>query len=412
MKLSKNELLLLTIVGSLLIGVVYYQFIFSPQFAHNNSLKQKYTELNQQVQAAEQAAATLEAKATQRSMLVLEVEAEMSEYYDTLTQEKIILDLNKMLSDHNLTGKIDFSPVSVTGVANLTENLPVGAEGTISQQINAYREGNQTEGESVTTPETEVKPEAEATNPEAETQPQAATTATVEQQQITLAIQGKYEDVQKFIQGVESYSKRIVVTTSDITALVEGNVSAVLSLELYAMPSMQEQAGAWGLTGDYGKDAPFSNLGTAYTQSLITADENKRDFIGIIKSSYSDLVSFMLGKADDQEKASYLVSEEAGIIATTMRFSQTDEQYYYSYTVGQESYPAQGNKEAFVPQSNYIIIDLISEPLVDSRDTSKLDLKIENTTDKKVVVFVRNDDADAPRIQVQGGNENVVVVKQ
>ncbi|MGL4624374.1 MAG: hypothetical protein ACRCWD_05770 [Culicoidibacterales bacterium] len=411
MKLSKQELMLLTLVGTLLVGVVYYQFIFSPQLAHNQELQNKYMELNEQVRAAEEAVTTIAAKETQRNLLFLGVEAEMNDYYDTLTQEKIILDLNKMLSDHKLTGKIDFSPVSVMGVANLSATTQALLESTINQQIATYR-GDEPVVE--TNPEQGETPaaEGEAEAPEVESVPQAATTATVEQQQINLALQGKYEDVQKFIKTVETYSQRMIITSSEMNALAEGNVSAVLTLELYAIPGMQEQAEAWGLTGSYGKDTPFSNLGTAYTQSLITADENQRDFIGVVKSSYSDLASFMLGKAGDTEKKSYLVTEQTGIIATTMRLSEKDGQYSYAYTVDSESYPTQGKQEAFVPNSNYIIVDLTSEPLVDSRDTTKLELKIENKTDKKVVVFIRNDDAKAPRIEVKGGDESIVVVKQ
>ena len=183
MKLSKQELMLLTLVGTLLVGVVYYQFIFSPQLAHNQELQNKYTELNEQVRAAEEAVTTIAAKETQRNLLFLGVEAEMNDYYDTLTQEKIILDLNKMLSDHKLTGKIDFSPVSVMGVANLSATTQALLESTINQQIATYR-GDEPVVE--TNPEQGETPaaEGEAEAPEVESVPQEETTATVKQKQI------------------------------------------------------------------------------------------------------------------------------------------------------------------------------------------------------------------------------------
>lgn len=415
MKLSKKEQVLLTGVGALLLGVAYYQFIFSPQLQHNTELTQKAATLSQEVQAAEQTVATIETKKNQKSVIMLDVEAQMKEYYDTLTQEQIILDLNKLLSDHQLTGKIDFSPIVVTGVASLGVGTPPLDQSQIGQQVETYREALEgAQGGVVEEQQPEVEEPVE--NPEessdqAETQ-ETATATTVEQQQINVSIQGQYNNIQKFVKQLETYSQRIIITNSEFKALAEGNVSATLALEIYALPNLQAQAQSWGLNGTYGKDVPFSNLGTAYTQTLITADENKRDFLGIVKSSYSDLSSFMLGKADDSEKQSYLVTDQNNRIEASIRLSQIDGQYAYTYSVGQESYPLKGQQEVFTPKSQYIVIDLISEAIVDQRDTTKLALKVENKTDKQVVIFIRNDDQQAPRIEILDVAENVTVVKQ
>lgn len=407
MKISKQEQLLLSIIAILLLGLGYYQFAFKPQQIKNQSLTQEKVALEQQLQEYEATVASLESKKIEQQRLALEVSQMTTGYYQQLDQEQIILDLNKLLIDHQLTSKLDFTHETVAGVVvNPTEGAQ-NQTSSLQQYIDQYQGDEQggtpvLETEDSTTTDSSVDSGTEV----------ATTTTTVEQMSISLAVEGDYKKVQQFIKALETYEKRIIITESQIKALAENNVTAALKLELYAIPNLETEAAIWGLTGDYGKDIPFSNLGSAFTQTLITADENKRDFIGIIKSSYSDLSSFMLAKANDEQKLSYLIDDTNGTIEATMRFSQVDGQYVYSQTVGDQSYPTKGQQEAFVPQSNYIIVELTSEAIIDSRDTTKLALKIENKTDKTVVVFIRNDDEQAPRIQIEGQSETVVVVKQ
>lgn len=404
MKLSKQEQLILSILGVLILGIVYYQFMLKPHLAKNEELKQTQSELAQEYAEYEATIATIVTQESQQQILGLNVDARAKGYYEALVQEQIILDLNQLLVSHQLSGKIDFSQALVEGVSVMSraENLKVAS--SLQQQIDIY----QGERDTITPPTVEETP-VETPETPAETPSVGATT--VEQMKISLAVEGNYATVQKFIKAVETYQKRMIITNVEMKALAEGNVSAAMQLELYAIPSLSEITTVWGLTGTYGKDVPFSNLGSAFSQTLLTADENKRDFVGIVKSSYSDLASFMLGKADDSEKTSYLVDDRNATIEASMKFGQVDGSYTYAYSVGEQSYPTSGTT-TFSPRSNYIIVDLVSEALVDSRDVSKLDLTIENTTDKTVVIFVRSDDETAPRIRVNGVSESVVVVKQ
>ncbi|MGL6008374.1 MAG: GspMb/PilO family protein [Culicoidibacterales bacterium] len=401
MKMSKQEQILLSFVAILVISLAYYQFGFKPQQEKNVSLTQQKVELEQEIQQFEETIATIETKKVQKQQLGLGISQKTTGYYEKLNQEQIILDINKLLSDHKLTGKIEFTQ-PITSIIEADEIVaPESVANTLQQQIDQYNEKQGTE-----TPAAEEAPDGEVA-PEA-----TPTVETVEQMSVKLSVEGEYKKVQDFIKAIETYSSRMIITQSSIKALADKNVTASLQIELYAIPSLESKPEAWGLTGEYGKDEPFSTLGSAFTQTLITADENKRDFIGIVKSSYSDLSSFMLAKEKDEQKSSYLVDDTNGTIEASMRFSQVDGKYVYSQTVGEQTYPAKGQQEAFIPQSNYIIVELTSEALVDSRDTTKLKLKIENKTDKTVVVFVRGDDKEAPRIEIEGVSETVVVVKQ
>ncbi|MGL4972793.1 MAG: GspMb/PilO family protein [Culicoidibacterales bacterium] len=407
MKISKQEQLLLSLVAILVLGIGYYQFGFVPHQQKNEVLKQEKVTLEQKLQEYEEIIATIDTKVAQKQLLALSVSQATTGYYATLKQEQIIIDLNKLMSDHQLSGKIDFSKPTVAGVeATATTEQQVGIS-TLQQQIEQYHDSSEP-----TVPQADIDT---STDEQADSETNTAistTTGTVQQMNVIVAVEGQYEKVQSFIKAIETYNQRIIVTNAQIKALADNNVTASLKLELYAIPSLESEATIWGLTGEYGKNSPFSTLGSAFTQSLITADENKRDFVGIIKSSYSDLASFMLGKANDSSKASYLVDDTNGTIASTLRFSQVDGQYVYSQTVGDQSYPTKGQQEVFTPQSNYIVVELTSEAIIDSRDTTKLALKIENKTDKTVVVFIKNDDEQAPRIQIEGQSETVVVVKQ
>ncbi|MGL4973027.1 MAG: hypothetical protein ACRC6H_07770, partial [Culicoidibacterales bacterium] len=139
MKISKQEQLLLSIIAILLLGLGYYQFAFKPQQIKNQSLTQEKVALEQQLQEYEATVASLESKKIEQQRLALEVSQMTTGYYQQLDQEQIILDLNKLLIDHQLTSKLDFTHETVVGVVvNPTEGAQ-NQTSSLQQYIDQYQ---------------------------------------------------------------------------------------------------------------------------------------------------------------------------------------------------------------------------------------------------------------------------------
>lgn len=426
MKLSKQEQILIGGIAIFVIGFSYYQFIIKPHHAKNEELHSFYATITAEKEEYDQIIATMQEHKDDHQKKATSVDKKTKQYYSAYEQEQIIIDLNNLLSKQKLTGGLTFSQLGTSGVVSATSSFLVPGLGSVDQLLEQYNlnkeaaENNETLSEQVlpeqsgssTSEGDTVEQSDEMTTDSTNTEEEEVVTTSQFVQQVTVGItvDGPYKQVQEFIKSIETFEKRMIVSNSEIRALNDTNVSASLSVEIYIIPDVMSEIAVWGLTGEYGKDLPFSATSSVFTQNGVQADENKRDFVVNVKSAHSDLSSVMIGRADDTEKTSYLVSEKTGDHKATMTFAKREDTYTYEYTLGDEHYPE--SVEVFVPNSEYIIVDLVSEARIDTRDSTTLSIDIKNTTDRKVVVFVRNDDLEAPRITVNGDNDQVIIVKQ
>ena len=120
MKVSKKEKFLLGILLTILISVVYYQFIYTSQVENLNTKKQELVEIENKYNETMQVISNLENKKSQIKVINSNISEKSAMFYPTLLQEKIILEIDTLITASGLKANISFSPIEVAIIETLS----------------------------------------------------------------------------------------------------------------------------------------------------------------------------------------------------------------------------------------------------------------------------------------------------
>ena len=189
-------------------------------------------------------------------------------------------------------------------------------------------------------------------------------------------------------------------------------VKGSINMIVYAVPKIDGEISEylkWTLNNTYGKSQPF-NLGSAVGNG-IKSTTDMSDFKVSVKSETSELPTIIMGKANDMLKTTYAYGDGNSEQSAEMVLTKKDDKYYYKYKTTNDKIPTNydnlGNE--FVPNSENIVLDILSESRSTSNDKSGLKLKIVNNTDKLVKVNISGDDVKDPRVSIDGDSKNISV---
>ena len=409
MNISEKDKKLLAVFLIVLICFGYYEFGFTTMRKKISELNQKKEETIQKYDSAMLLVNSLPKKQSELKIMKVKIDDHLAAFYPAISQEKIILELDKLLNDSKLTGNISFSPVSVQTVEAVQDKTANKAESSLKPTRDKYEK------------EFNVKREDSSNNSKkqgSQAAPSEKSTATTEQLKITVTFTGIYGALKSFLAAVDKNDKRIVVNKISVTQQTAEGISGTMNLEMYAVPKPADKDTEyliWKLKNTYGKDSPFSSsaaVGSLATIEQIMEPKDTNDFVISVKSSNSDLPNIMMGKANDTSRLSYAYADSNKEENAEMVISEVDDKYYVKYKTSTSSYPAQysGSGSEFIPVSKDLInIKILSEARTGDNDKSSLNLKITNNTKKLVKVQVNNEDKNSPRVKVASSGSLVNV---
>lgn len=409
MNISEKDKKLLAVFLIVLICFGYYEFGFTTMRKKISELNQKKEETIQKYDSAMLLVNSLPKKQSELKIMKVKIDDHLAAFYPAISQEKIILELDKLLNDSKLTGNISFSPVSVQTVEAVQDKTANKAESSLKPTRDKYEK------------EFNVKREDSSNNSKkqgSQAAPSEKSTATTEQLKITVTFTGTYGALKSFLAAVDKNDKRIVVNKISVTQQTAEGISGTMNLEMYAVPKPADKDTEyliWKLKNTYGKDSPFSSsaaVGSLATIEQIMEPKDTNDFVISVKSSNSDLPNIMMGKANDTSRLSYAYADSNKEENAEMVISEVDDKYYVKYKTSTSSYPAQysGSGSEFIPVSKDLInIKILSEARTGDNDKSSLNLKITNNTKKLVKVQVNNEDKNSPRVKVASSGSLVNV---
>lgn len=425
MKVSKKEKLLLGILLTILISVVYYQFIYLKQVERLNLKRQELVEVEGKYNSTMQTIATLENKKTEIKVLNSSIEEKSIIFYPTLLQEKIILEIDQLIIASGLKANISFSPIETTIVEALSSQEVQKQESSLQAIADEYNKDGQT-----TMADNNQGEEAQENNvllssgeiiSEENTTSNAENSSTAEQLKIGISFNGSYDSLKRFIGLVEDYKKKINITNIAITPSSQTDITGSMNLEFYGVPKLGEQDMEylkWELENTYGKDTPFAAgaANGAYSSTIEQLGESAdiNDFVMLLRSSKSDLPTLTLGKANDTDRKTYLYSDNTKTEDIEIEFNELEGKVYYKYKTTSGFYPKDNTStgEEFSTKSDNIVLNILSESRIGTDDNSQVKLKVINNTNKKVEVVVEKDDTSNPRIEIQGTGNSVNVTKK
>ena len=416
MKISKREKYLLGILGTLIIVFAYYQFIYTKQVEKLNEKRAEKSSVEEQYNKVLNAIKSLDIKEEEVKTLKISAIEKSKVLYPIIIQEKIIIEIDKLLNDSGLTGNIAFSPIEVAEVEELKSEEIIKAESSLKEFVNEYEGNSNTSLEKDDSSSTEGTNNSEA-NSETNNTTIEGEKATSEQLKVAINFSGSYENLKSFIKSIEDYERKIVITNINISAKSQEELTGVLSLEFHGVPKLageDEEYLKWTLNNVYGKDVLFSSgsASGAYANTIEeqSTEKDSNDFVMMLKSSLSELPTVTLGKAKDDLTESYIYSDNEKFEDVEITFEEADGKTYFKYKTSSSYYPKENSSvgKEFTPKTSDIVLEILSEKRSGTSDNSGINLTVINNTSKKVEIIIKNDDSSNPRVSVTSKGSNTV----
>ncbi|MCY6355049.1 hypothetical protein [Clostridium sp. ZS2-4] len=424
MKTSKREKILLSIFLIVMLLAGYYKFIFSVRMDKITELKDKRDKYSVEIDKLKNNVIYEKQLNKEIKIVNSQIYGNIIELFPSIKQEKIIVILNDMIEKSGV--QCDSFSISKPEFQKLNEEQKTESKQP-SMLEGIVKEYKKIDGESNNKVENNSKANADKDNKENKTSSEKDNKGDVnkdndkknkieaENMTIGINVKGTFDNVMKFIDEITNYDKRIIIKNISVTA-DESNLAGNLTLEFFGVPKFSLQGDSeylkWDFKNQYGKINPFFDNSTVKSQGTVANSTAKSEVTVETKRSYdfsmnvvaisSDLPTVILGKIKDSTKKSYVISDNPGIENVEIYVTESNGKYYYKYKNGKEAYPKDlsGSGVQFTPMEDTINISVFSCSRNSNQDLAGANVKIYNNTDKELIVDIKYDDKNKPRVNV------------
>lgn len=404
MKVSKREKFLLGVLVLIIICTAYYKLVYERQYAKLQEIKQEESELNKKYNEMLSNINTITKNKSDIKILKDSIGSKSMLLYPKIYQDRIIIELNKLLNDAGIKGSLTFSEVTVSPIeAYFSEVADPKEQPSLEQVVEESSKEKTKEDVEEKLEETKDLGENQATKrDEGE-----STGNKVEQMKVSVSFNGTYKNVAKFVKLISEYERILAMPNINITASGNDEVSGTLDLEFYSIPKINPYEDSkylkWTFDEEYGKENPFLE-GSQSSMASRTSEGNNYVLIMALKGVNSDLPSLTLGKENDLTRESYIYNDENKKVDVEIEVNKEGGKYYIKYKTEKSSYPSDYSKNGIelrnVDEEN-INIAIYSSKRIGIDDKVGANIKvINNANDKKVSLTIIDDDKTSPRVQI------------
>lgn len=430
MTISNKEKIMLSILGIIIISFGYYKFVYCLQMNKIEEQTKQKNEIEQKYNNAMNTINSIENKKSDVKILKAKINDESLPFYPTISEEHLILELDKLLKDSGLEGSITFEPIVSDSIESVEGKDKILAESSLQGMVDQYNseKGNNEENNSASektkqnnnsTSSSSNKNEVSNNNDKTSITNNTNNSTnqkknTVHYLKCVVDFEGNYEGLNKLLNTIGKNEKKIVVNSVNLSQDTLDSIQGTINLEIYSVPKINDELESylkWNLNNTYGKSVPFST-GTA--SGSIKENKDINDFLVSVKAIDSDLPTIMMGKANDSLRTTYVYADSNSEEDVEMILTQDGDKYYYKYKTSKGTYPANydGLGAEFVPASKNIVLNILSGNRMSANDNSEIKLKIVNKTDKLAQIDISGDDSNNPRVVVDGDASNISVNKK
>lgn len=404
MKVSKREKFLLGVLVLIIICTAYYKLVYERQYAKLQEIKQEESELNKKYNEMLSNINTITKNKSDIKILKDSIGSKSMLLYPKIYQDRIIIELNKLLNNAGIKGSLTFSEVTVSPIeAYFSEVADPKEQPSLEQVVEESSKEKTKEDVEEKLEETKELGEDQATKrDEGE-----STGNKVEQMKVSVSFNGTYKNVAKFVKLISEYERILAMPNINITASGNDEVSGTLDLEFYSIPKINPYEDSkylkWTFDEEYGKENPFLE-GSQSSMASRTSEGNNYVLIMALKGVNSDLPSLTLGKENDLTRESYIYNDENKKVDVEIEVNKEGGKYYIKYKTEKSSYPSDYSKNGIelrnVDEEN-INIAIYSSKRIGIDDKVGANIKvINNANDKKVSLTIIDDDKTSPRVQI------------
>lgn len=404
MKVSKREKFLLGVLVLIIICTAYYKLVYERQYAKLQEIKQEESELNKKYNEMLSNINTITKNKSDIKILKDSIGSKSMLLYPKIYQDRIIIELNKLLNDAGIKGSLTFSEVTVSPIeAYFSEVADTKEQPSLEQVVEESNKEKTKEDVEEKLEETKDLGEEQATKSDKG----ESTGNKVEQMKVSVSFNGTYKNVAKFVKLISEYERILAMPNINITASGNDEVSGTLDLEFYSIPKINPYEDSkylkWTFDEEYGKENPFLE-GSQSSMASRTSEGNNYVLIMALKGVNSDLPSLTLGKENDLTRESYIYNDENKKVDVEIQVNKEGGKYYVKYKTEKSSYPSDYSKNGIelrnVDEEN-INIAIYSSKRIGIDDKVGANIKvINNANDKKVSLTIIDDDKTSPRVQI------------
>lgn len=404
MKVSKREKFLLGVLVLIIICTAYYKLVYERQYAKLQEIKQEESELNKKYNEMLSNINTITKNKSDIKILKDSIGSKSMLLYPKIYQDRIIIELNKLLNDAGIKGSLTFSEVTVSPIeAYFSEVADTKEQPSLEQVVEESSKEKTKEDVEEKLEETKELGEEQATKSDKG----ESTGNKVEQMKVSVSFNGTYKNVAKFVKLISEYERILAMPNINITASGNDEVSGTLDLEFYSIPKINPYEDSkylkWTFDEEYGKENPFLE-GSQSSMASRTSEGNNYALVMALKGVNSDLPSLTLGKENDLTRESYIYNDENKKVDVEIEVNKEGGKYYIKYKTEKSSYPSDYSKNGIelrnVDEEN-INIAIYSSKRIGIDDKVGANIKvINNANDKKVSLTIIDDDKTSPRVQI------------
>lgn len=298
MKISKREKNLLLFLGTLIIFYGFYKFIFLGQRETISNLKESKAQLEENYNHMEKIIYSLDSMKLDVDESKKIISQKTEKLYPYLQQNIILVEIDKLLRESGIQGSMSFTEpafevISSTGMAEEASNGSV-----LKPVVDSYKGINGEDNSST-----------EAQNQNSVVQEDS----TVESMKINLSFSGSYDSFIKLLRAFEKHEKRVFLSGLTIAQSTSEAITGTAVLSFYSIPKITTEDEGYGklhTSSTYGKENPFTGGAVpSFSRTIEESAQNieeKYDFALGLKSFSSDIPTFMLGRAEDASKSTYI----------------------------------------------------------------------------------------------------------
>lgn len=404
MKVSKREKFLLGVLVLIIICTAYYKLVYERQYAKLQEIKQEESELNKKYNEMLSNINTITKNKSDIKILRDSIGSKSMLLYPKIYQDRIIMELNKLLNNAGIKGSLTFSEVTVSPIeAYFSEVSDPKEQASLEQVVEDSSKEKTKEDVKEKLEETKDLGEDQATKSDKG----ESTGNKVEQMKVSVSFNGTYKNVAKFVKLISEYERILAMPNINITASGNDEVSGTLDLEFYSIPKINPYEDSkylkWTFDEEYGKENPFLE-GSQSSMASRTSEGNNYAVVMALKGVNSDLPSLTLGKENDLTRESYIYNDENKKVDVEIQVNKEGGKYYIKYKTEKASYPSDYSKNGIelrnVDEEN-INIAIYSSKRIGIDDKVGANIKvINNANDKKVSLTIIDDDKTSPRVQI------------
>lgn len=254
MKISMREkimLLVLSLVG--LLALSYYA-VFSPQLDKIQKLTFEESDYMMKVEEVKLQVASIDKLEADIKVLEESFLNKTIPYYPEIIQEKLIIIMDDIVNKTRISLKtISFGTTALVDppVPFLQDVLPYPLKDIVNEYTTVTKEkqADNTNNDQAATQNSVQTPDAASIK-----------VTQVESMDITMQIEGSYEQWLSFIKEIEALKRMVVIKNLAISSLGIDKLSSEIQIAFFALPKIREQDAEyldWPYKGIYGKINPF-----------------------------------------------------------------------------------------------------------------------------------------------------------